>query len=184
MRVILGLGNPGREFTGTRHNVGHRCIDLIARRQGLQFQRRLRVAVAQGTIGETPVVLAKSRTFMNVSGLAARYLVDRFRVRPPALTVIYDDMDLPVGKFRIRPRGSSGGHKGMESIIARLGTQEFPRIRIGIGRPSETGDGVDHVLGRFTASEEEIIREVVQRTAEAVEIMLSSGVEAAMNRFN
>ncbi len=184
MKVVLGLGNPGREFASSRHNVGHWCIDLLARRQGLKLERRRLVAWARDTIGEMPVVLAKSRTFMNVTGQAAKYLVERLRVRPHDLIIIYDDMDLPVGALRLRPRGSSGGHKGLDSIIAYLGTQEFPRLRVGIGRPAGTAGPVGHVLGRFTRAEQEFIQDAVERAAQAVEVALVEGLEAAMNQFN
>ena len=183
MRVIVGLGNPGPRFARSRHNVGFWCIDRLARSHNLVFKRQRKVLLAQGHIGEQPVALAKPRTFMNLSGEAVRYLVDRFRARPADLVIVYDDMDLPVGKIRIRVRGSSGGHQGLNSTIGHLGTQSFPRVRIGIGHPLGTGD-IGHVLGRFRPEEEDTVREAVQQAAEALEVILAEGLDAAMNGFN
>ena len=136
----------------------------------------------RGEVEGTPVVLAKPRTFMNLSGKAVAQLVRRFGVAPDDLLVIHDDMDLPPGKIRIRPGGSAGGHKGVASIIDSLGTDGFTRIRIGIGRPD--GDEISHVLGNFTAEEKDTVTEAVRQAAEAVRCILSDGIEAAMNRYN
>lgn len=183
MRVIVGLGNPGPRFARSRHNVGFWCIDTLARSHNLTFKRRTRVLLAQGDIGEQPIVLAKPRTFMNLCGEAVRYLVDRFHLGPGDLVIVYDDMDLPTGSIRLRARGSSGGHNGLNSIIEALGTQSFLRLRIGIGHPAGADD-VGHVLGRFRPEEEEAVREAVERAAEALEVILAEGLDAAMNRFN
>ncbi|MBI2873227.1 MAG: aminoacyl-tRNA hydrolase [Chloroflexi bacterium] len=185
MRVIVGLGNPGRQYDATRHNVGFWCMDELARRHGMQFERRHRLAlIAQGQIAGGPVVLAKPRTFMNRSGEAVRYLLDRFHSVPGELLVINDDMDLPAGKLRLRPRGSSGGHHGLDSIIAQVGTQEFPRVRIGVGRPPSTAEGVEHVLGGFSRTERALVDDAIRRAADAVEAVLSQGIDVAMNLFN
>lgn len=184
MHIIVGLGNPGREYTRSRHNIGFRCIDAIGERYGIRLKERRRLAViGHGWIEGEEVLLARPRTFVNRSGEAVRYLLSRFSTGPGSLVVIYDDMDLPPGRIRIRPKGSAGGHNGMKSIIETIGTQEFPRIRVGIGKPQE-GDPVAFVLGCFTPQEEGLMREAVQRVTEAVACLLKEGLEAAMNRFN
>ena len=184
MKLVLGLGNPGRAFARGRHNVGFWCIDSLARKYDIRLGQRRRVAVlGEGSITGEQVVLARPRTFMNRSGLAARYLLDRFRIDASALLVVYDDMDLPVGKLRIRPQGSSAGHKGMESIIAEVGTVCFPRLRIGIGRP-QGQDAVPFVLGPFSREEAVTIRETIDRAVEAVAWITQHGLAEAMDRYN
>ena len=184
MMVILGLGNPGRAYAASRHNVGYRCVDALAQTYAIRLEERRRVAVlGQGAILGQEVVLARSRSYMNLSGLAARYLVDRYRISPSALLVLYDDMDLPLGTIRIRGRGSAGGHNGVKSIIDDLQTQDFPRLRIGVGRPQDQG-AVAHVLGRFTPLEATLVDEAVQRAVEAVTCVAKDGLESAMNLFN
>ena len=181
--IVIGLGNPGERYAGTRHNVGFRSIDLLAERSGIRLNdRRKHAALGQGTIGGMPVVLAKPRTFMNASGLAARYLMDRFGAGHARLLVIVDDLDLPVGSMRLRASGGSGGHNGLNSINDELGTLEYPRLRIGIGRPE--GDAVRHVLSRFTGDEERGVEEALPRAAEVVEAWVEHGVDHAMNLFN
>lgn len=184
MRLIVGLGNPGRQYALTRHNVGFRCVDELARRAGVSSWRRLFDAlVATFQLAGQKVMLAKPQTFMNLSGEAVARLMRYYGVAPRDLLVIYDDMDLPVGKLRIREAGSSGGHKGMVSIIAAIGTEAFPRLRIGIGRPRAL-DATGHVLGRFDAADEPAVAEALGRAADAVETILSEGIVAAMNRYN
>ena len=184
MMILLGLGNPGRSYAKSRHNVGFWCVERVGRQHGIPQDKRLRhVVLGQGRILETDVVLARPRTYMNLSGIAARYLVDRFHVRPQDLLVVCDDMDLPLGKLRLRAEGSSGGHNGLSSIIAELGTHQFPRLRIGIGRPEEQ-DAISFVLGTFTREEAEVMRQATERAAEAVVWTLQHGVESAMNRYN
>ena len=188
MKLIVGLGNPGKAYAGNRHNVGFQCIDRFAGEHRIPVRERrlrlkpLRAVFGRGEVEGTPVVLAKPRTFMNLSGKAVAQLVRRFGVAPDDLIVIHDDMDLPPGKLRIRPGGSAGGHKGVASIIDSLGTDGFARVRIGIGRPD--GDEVSYVLGSFTAEEKDTVTEAVGRAAEAVRCILSDGIEAAMNRYN
>ena len=185
MRLVIGLGNPGRQFTNSRHNVGFRCVDHIARRWGIQFNdRRAKAVVGQGRLLSGPVLLAKPRTFMNRSGDGARYLLDRFSGSPEDLVVIYDDMDLPLGRIRVRARGSAGGHNGIDSIVGALATQEFPRVRVGIGRPMENEDSIDYVLGHFRPDETPVIAEAVVRVEEVVASVLLEGLDVAMNRFN
>lgn len=185
MKIIVGLGNPGDRYRNTRHNVGFRCIDLLARRWEVNLkERRAKAVLGRGRFGEREVVLAKPRTFMNNSGEAVSYLIARFGVKPKDIVVIYDEMDLPVGKIRIRPGGSPAGHNGIRSIIGELRTQEFPRVRVGIGQPGMQGGQVSHVLNRFSEEEETEISRVVNAVAEAVDCLLEENITVAMNRFN
>lgn len=184
MKLIVGLGNPGEDYAQTRHNIGFNCLNHIARKHGLSFTRReAHSRLAQGQIGGQEVLLAKPFTFMNRSGAAVAALMRKYQIQPADLVVIYDDMDLPVGKLRLRPSGSAGGHHGMESIIAALGSQDFPRIRVGIGKPIAE-DAISFVLSHFTPEEKESIAQALGRVGEAVEMLLTQGVEAAMNQFN
>lgn len=184
MMVILGLGNPGRSYAGSRHNVGSKVVDLLAKKHGIRMGDRRRYAVVgQGVIMEEEVVLARSRTYMNLSGAAAKYLVSRYHISPAHLLVVYDDMDLPVGWLRIRERGGPAGHNGIKSIIEELSTQEFPRLRIGVGRP-QGQDSIGHVLGAFTPDESKTVRETVSRAMEAISRISEYGIERAMNTYN
>ncbi len=192
MKLIVGLGNPGRHYVNNRHNVGFQCVDYIARRQGIALSsRRAQSRLGIGEIGGTQVVLAKPATFMNLSGEAVTALMGRYRLTAAKLLVIYDDLDLPLGQVRIRARGSSGGHNGMKSIIAHLGSQDFPRLRVGIA-PPESGtdvggkavDAVDYVLSDFTAEEKAVIRDTYPKVADAVECLTTEGIAEAMNRYN
>ena len=185
MKVILGLGNPGRSFAKSRHNVGFRCIDALAHRHSIGLEERRRHAVlGHGDMAGVPVVLAKPRTYMNRSGVAARYLLDRFHVGPEDLLVVYDDMDLPIGTIRLRAGGGAAGHHGIESIMAELGTREFPRLRIGVGHPPDREHTVSHVLGPFTAEEAKAIEEPLERAVAAAAWVMEYGLESAMNHFN
>ena len=184
-RVVIGLGNPGKEYASTRHNVGQWCVDRLAQAHSIGRFRRSRLAeVADGTIGGHRVVLAKPRTYVNESGRAVTSLMTKYRAAPGDLLVVYDEMDLPVGSIRLRARGGSGGHNGMRSIIDAAGTQEFPRLRIGVGRPGRSGDEVGHVLGVMPRQERASVEDAVSRAAEAIEAVLRDGVVEAMNRFN
>ena len=184
-RIVIGLGNPGREYAQTRHNVGQWCVDRLAELHSIGRFRRTRLAdVADGTIGGRRVVLAKPRTYVNESGRAVTSLMAKYRAAPGDLLVVYDEMDLPAGSIRLRARGGSGGHNGMKSIIDAAGTQEFARLRIGVGRPARSGDEVGHVLGAMARDERARVDDAVSRAAEAVEAVLSDGVDEAMNRFN
>lgn len=185
MKLIVGLGNPGRQFNRSRHNVGFKCVDFMARKWGIKLAERRRKAVlGWEEVASLGVVLAKPRTFMNHSGEAVAYLLARFQAVPADLVIIYDDMDLPVGKIRIRPGGSAAGHNGIKSIIDRLSDQEFPRVRVGIGRPCDGLDEIDHVLGQFSSQEPQVIEKAVETVEEAVKCILLEGIETAMNRFN
>jgi PTH1 family peptidyl-tRNA hydrolase len=182
--LIVGLGNPGPEYSGSRHNVGFQCVRWLARKHGLSFDgSRAHARIAQGTILGKPVVLARPQTFMNLSGQAVKGLLQWLRLTTSDIVVIHDDLDLPLGRLRLRPGGSAGGHRGIRSIIDSLGSQDFARLRVGIGRP-EGNDAVDYVLGDFNAAERQVMAESYARAAEAVDCILSQGLEAAMNRFN
>jgi len=183
LKLIVGLGNPGRRYAHTRHNVGFEVVNVFAKRHHVRVgQRMCRSVVGQTFVGDEEVFLAKPHTFMNLSGEAVAQLCARFRIAPSDLILIYDDLNLPMGKLRIRPQGSSGGHKGMISIINRLHTDEFPRLRVGIGQAE--GETVAYVLNKFRRDELHAVRAAVNRAAEALESIVLEGVEAAMNKFN
>ena len=181
--VVLGLGNPGAQYEGTRHNLGFRCVDLLAKECGASLNERRRLAVlGQGRIEDMEVVLAKPRTFVNRSGEAAAYLRQRFGAPPQRILVVLDDMDLPLEHLRIRPSGGSGGHNGLNSINEWLASQDYPRLRIGVGRPA--ANAIAHVLGGFTPAEKEAVDAALASAVEAVKTVVVSGIEAAMNAYN
>jgi PTH1 family peptidyl-tRNA hydrolase len=183
--LVAGLGNPGPRYTSNRHNIGFRCLELLATSYGLAFDKRQkRAVVASGTIHTRRVILAKPQTFMNESGRAVVPLARFYKVQSECLMVVYDDLDLPLGTIRMRPEGGSGGHKGMRSIIEHLGTQDFVRLRIGIGRPPGQMDPAAYVLQDFTIEEKLLLEEPLERAMTAIEVWLSEGVEVAMNRYN
>ncbi len=188
MFLIVGLGNPGRCYLRSRHNVGFRVVEALAARHGLAFDhRKAHALLASGPIGDADAVLAKPQTFMNLSGPSVASLLRWLRLTPGDLLVVYDDLDLPLGTLRLRPRGSAGGHHGMESIVTALGRQDFARLRIGIGRPGdsrESDDVVEHVLGDFSATERTLMAEVYTRAADAIECLLAYGLPTAMNKYN
>jgi len=175
MKLIVGLGNPGRAYAHNRHNVGFRCLNYFARFHSIRFDyRQCRARIGVGEQGNEQLLLAKPGTFMNLSGRSVACLVHKHQITLNDLLVIYDDLDLPLGKIRLRQNGSSGGHKGMNSIISALGSEDFPRIRVGIGRPqlgeqSMTEDAVvNYVLSDFSPREEAVIKPVITRIAEAI----------------
>ncbi len=183
--LIVGLGNPGPKYAANRHNVGFRCIGRLAAAHSLSLSKRQkRAKVALGTIYGQPVVLARPRTFMNESGRAVVSLARFYQVPLDRLLIVYDDLDLPLGAIRMRPAGGSGGHKGMRSIIERLGSQDFPRLRIGIDRPPGRMDPAAYVLRDFAAKEKPLLENVLERTVAAIETWLCEGVEAAMSQYN
>ena len=186
MKLIVGLGNPGIEYQFTPHNLGFLAIDRIANDLGIEVRnRQCRAQTARASIGGEPVVLAKPETYMNLSGLSVRELVAEHQVEVGSgLVVIYDELDLPFGSIRIRQRGSSAGHNGMESILGALGTDEFLRIRLGIAPERKIGDGAKYVLTPFRKSQLQVVDEVLDKAAEAVEVILKDGPDAAMNKFN
>lgn len=184
MFILLGLGNPGPRYLSTRHNIGFRVVDQLSRELKIPLYKVGHHSYyGQGQAHGRDVVLAKPMTYMNRSGLAALALCRHFGVLPENLLVIYDDLELPPGKIRLRGKGGSGGHNGMGSIIYHLATEEFPRLRIGIGRP-EAMEVADYVLSPFSPAEEEIMADTVTTACSAVSLFLQEGIEAAMNRFN
>lgn len=185
MRIIVGLGNPGDRYRCTRHNVGFRCIDLLSQHWAIKLsERRAKAVLGRGRHQEQDIILAKPRTFMNLSGEGVAYLLTRFAAKPADLVVIYDEMDLPVGKLRLRPGGGPAGHNGIRSIISELKTTDFPRIRVGIGHPALGQEQVSHVLSRFSPEEAPEIARIVEQAAAAIDCLLESGIDTAMNRFN
>lgn len=185
MNLIIGLGNPGKAYANNRHNIGFRCINKLAKLQGIPLaQRGCQAQFGIGHIAGTEVVLAKPRTFMNLSGKSVKSLMQRFQTPPGSVLIIHDDLDLPLGKLRLYPGGGSGGHKGVDSIITQLGSQDFPRIRVGIGRPQEDGDTADYVLSDFSPEERAVIEDTIAMVTEAVLYLLREGVVATMNKYN
>jgi peptidyl-tRNA hydrolase, PTH1 family len=183
--VVVGLGNPGSSYGRSRHNVGFRVVDTLAERHGLRFSKREHKSqVAEGRIGGVGALLMKPQTYMNLSGEAVGRARRALGLDPQQFIVVYDDLDLAVGRVRVRAGGSAGGHHGVESIIEALGSKEFPRVRIGIGRPASKSGNVDYLLDAITTEEAETLAEAVARGADAVEAMLAEGVPAAMNQFN
>lgn len=186
MKLIVGLGNPGIEYQFTPHNVGFLAVDRIAEHCGARVSnRRCRSLTASASFAGHPVILAKPETWMNLSGMAVRELVEEFETDPQQdLIVIYDELDLPLGGMRIRQRGGSAGHNGMQSILGALGSDEFLRIRLGIGPEHKPADGARYVLSPFRKPQYPVVDEMLERAAEAVQVVLESGPAAAMNRFN
>ncbi len=185
MYLLVGLGNPGIRYARNRHNVGFRCLQRLATAHGLEFGRRQRTAlVAQGTILGQPVLLALPQTYMNESGRSVGPLVQFYKVPLDRLLVVYDDLDLPLGVLRLRPDGGSGGHRGMQSVIQHLGTNAFPRLRLGIGRPPGGKDPADYVLEDFAPDEEPIVEEMLDRAIAAIRCWLTEGLEKAMSLYN
>jgi len=183
--LIVGLGNPGRDYAGNRHNVGWQVADHFVRAMNWRFTKRQNDAlVALGRIGDARVVVAKPQTFMNLSGRAVQPLAKFYKAPPERMLVIYDDLDLPFGAIRLREQGGTGGHNGMKSIIERMGSGDFPRLRIGIGRPPGRMDAADYVLRDFDAGERAELPDVLERAASAVETFIVEGIGAAMNTHN
>lgn len=183
--LIAGLGNPGPEYADNRHNVGFRCLDRLAETHRLAFRRRQkRARVASGRIRGHRVVLAKPQTFMNKSGTSVARLAHFYKVDLERLLVVYDDLDLPPGTIRLRPSGGSGGHRGVRSIIRQLGSQDFPRLRIGIGRPPGRMDPADYVLQDVSGDEAILLDRVLDRAVDAIEIWLDEGIRQAMDEHN
>ncbi len=186
MKLIVGLGNPGIEYQFTPHNIGFLAVDRIAEQCGVMVENRhCRALTARARIGKEEVLLAKPETYMNLSGLSVLELARKYEVDPQKdLLAVYDELDLPLGKIRIRERGSSAGHKGMESIIGALGTQEVPRMRLGIAPVHPVKDGSRYVLSQFRKSQLVALDEMLEKAAEAAAVIVNDGISVAMNRFN
>jgi peptidyl-tRNA hydrolase, PTH1 family len=191
MKLVVGLGNPGSEYASNRHNIGFSCVNRLSKIIRADFEKKEGLArVAHGKINGTDVVLARPQTFMNLSGEAVAKLVTRYRLKPEDIIVIHDDMDLNLGQIRIRQGGSSGGHKGIVSIIDELGTESFIRVRIGVGHPEseepqqKKAAVVNFVLEDFSPEELEVINKTIPRACQAIKTIVNDGLEAAMNRFN
>ncbi len=193
MKLIVGLGNPGRGYANNRHNVGFICLSHFARTQGIRFDKKQgRARIGTGEVAGNKVVLAKPQTYMNLSGESVSRLIKKFDINLNDLLVIHDDLDLPLGKIRIRLGGGSAGHKGVNSIITELGSQDFIRIRVGIGRPNIIGDSAEineadiiaYVLSDFAPEEKQPITQVIPRVSEAILCLLTEGLTAAMNKYN
>lgn len=184
MKLIVGLGNPGPEYAATRHNVGYRVVERLAERWSLGgWKSKFQGLVADGAAGGDRVVLLRPTTYMNLSGASVLAAMQYLKLELPALLVVGDDLDLPLGQIRVRASGSSGGQRGFENVIVRLGSTEFARVRLGIGRPAR-GSAANYVLEAFHASERDAAEEMIGRAADAAECWLSRGVAAAMNQFN
>ncbi len=190
-QLIVGLGNPEPKYDRTRHNIGFAAIDALARtwQINLAENRKYFGEFGEGQLQSTKIRLLKPLTYMNRSGQSIRAVTDWFKLPPTSVLIIYDDMDLPLGKLRLRLSGSAGGHNGMKSAISHLGLQNFPRLRIGIGKPQnavagDEGSTISYVLGQFNATESSIVTEVLKLVVDCIELSLKQGVEQAMNRYN
>ena len=186
LKIIVGLGNPGRQYEQTRHNIGFVAVDALAQAHGIKLRERrsFRALAGDGRVNSCDVLLVKPQTFMNLSGESVRSIIKFYKLAPSEIIVLYDDIALPVGQIRIRERGSSGGQKGAQSIINCLGTDEFTRVRIGVGAKPEGWDLADYVLSKFKKDEQQLVNESVVKAANAVEAILKDGVVAAMNLYN
>ena len=183
--IVIGLANPGAKYRGTRHNIGAMCVDELARRAGASLENRVRETdLAETEIGDAPAVLARPITFVNESGKSVRNVLRKFNADPDRLLIVVDDMDLKIGRLRLRAGGSSGGHNGLRSVREATGTDEFPRLRIGVGRPPAGMDPIQHVLGRFRPDERKLVEDAVSRAADAIEMIQREGLERAMETYN
>jgi len=183
--LIVGLGNPGREYQGNRHNIGFMLVDHLAKRLNITFSRlESKALVTKGEYANRRIILAKPQTYMNLSGQAVSSLVRFYKVPLDNLLIVYDDVDLPLGTLRLRASGGSAGQKGMESMIERLGTEDFPRLRLGISRPPGRLQAADYVLQDFSKAEAELLPMVLDRAADAVQSFIRHGIVTAMNLYN
>ena len=185
MYLIAGLGNPTREYEKTRHNVGFEAIDILADKAGTTVtEKKHKALYGKGYIGGQKVILAKPQTYMNLSGESIREIADFYKIEPENIIILCDDINLSEGQLRIRLKGSAGGHTGLKNIISHLGTQEFPRIRIGVGEKPRGMDLADYVLGRFPKEQQAVMEEAYRDAAEAACMMIEDGADAAMNHYN
>lgn len=183
MFLIVGLGNPGKEYEDTRHNIGFEAIDYLSRKYNIDINRsKFKGVFGEGFINGQKVILLKPTTYMNLSGESIIEVINFYKLDNNEVIVIYDDISLEIGKLRIREKGSAGGHNGIKSIIANMGVDIFPRIKIGVGQPK--GDLVSHVLGKFSKEEVQDLNEVIEASAKAVEIIIKLGTKEAMNELN
>lgn len=185
LKLICGLGNPGPRYAGTRHNAGYMAVARLARSHGGSWNRFGDLAqLCSVEIGGSPVLLLQPLTYMNSSGRAVRPVLRKWGIAPDSLLVISDDLDLPFGAIRLRPGGGAGGHRGIQSVIDSLGTHQFPRLRIGIGRPPDGMDAADYVLSPFSSDQRERLEEILNVATAAAVCWVTDGIEAAMNRYN
>ena len=183
--LVVGLGNPGARYESTRHNMGFLALDRLAEREKLRFNKlRFKAWTAEWKLGEDKVLVMKPQTYMNLSGEAVREAAQFYKVPADHVLVIYDDVSLPVGKIRVRPTGSAGGHNGIKNIISHLGTQDFPRIKIGTGAPGEGGDMIDWVIGVPSQAERKVLLESFEKAIQAAECVIEYGCQKAMNDYN
>ncbi len=193
MKLIVGLGNPGPDYASSLHNVGFMCLNYFARQHSIRFDRKQAESrTGSGRLDDIEIMVARPHTFMNQSGQAVSRLVKKYKVKLDDLLIVHDDLDLPLGKIRIRPGGSSAGHKGIESIIQELGSEDFPRLRVGIGRPISTeglpedrnADIITYLLSELPTQVKRAINQVLPRANEAIHCILTEGLTAAMNKYN
>jgi PTH1 family peptidyl-tRNA hydrolase len=185
MYVIVGLGNPGDRYAATKHNIGFITIDYLAEQHSIKMNKiKHKAIIGEGTIGGEKILFVKPQTFMNLSGQSVMDIIKFYKVPMSNLIVIYDDIDLPVGKVRIRPNGSSGTHNGMRNIIYLLNNQEFPRVRIGVGKQPDYMDLADYVMTKFNGEEKPLMEEAIKKSAAAVTEIVKSGINSAMNQYN
>lgn len=183
-KVVIGLGNPGRKYANTRHNMGFMVVDALARRHHAPTSRqRFRSELTEVRIGDDRVVLAMPQTYMNESGLAVREIANWYKAPPEDVLLIVDDLDQPYGQIRLRPKGSAGGHNGLRSTFQQMGTEQIPRLRVGIGR-GRSGQAIAHVLSRFSEEEQKELPAVIEQAADAVDLWLARGIIEAMNQIN
>ena len=185
MFLVAGLGNPGEQYAATPHNLGFLVVERLAARHAIRMTRKeCQALLGQGTIGGKPVLLAKPQTFMNLSGVAVKPLMERHEIAPSELILVYDELDLPWGTLRIRPKGSAAGHNGAKDVIEKLGTQEFPRVRLGVHPGHPLSSGADYLLSRFSRQQNETLDEFIDLAADATESIIAEGAELSMTRFN
>jgi len=185
MFLVAGLGNPGEQYAATPHNLGFLVVERLAARHAIRMTRKeCQALLGQGTIGGKPVLLAKPQTFMNLSGVAVKPLMERHEIAPSELILVYDELDLPWGTLRIRPKGSAAGHNGAKDVIEKLGTQEFPRVRLGVHPGHRLTSGADYLLSRFSRQQNETLDEFIDLAADATESIIAEGAELSMTRFN
>ena len=183
--LVVGLGNPGSKYENTRHNMGFLALDILAEKEKFKFNKlRFKAWTATAELGGEKVLVMKPQTYMNLSGEAVREAAQFYKIPAERVLVIYDDISLPVGKLRVRPSGSAGGHNGIKNIIAHLGTQDFPRVKIGVAAPGDAGDMIDWVIGVPSQAERKILAQSFEKAIDAAECIIIDGCQKAMNRFN